>query len=141
MLTALVRPDSIRAPDAGGAGRAIAQRLLLRPGEQPRSRPLDDPVGTQLAQQTRRQGHQPILASLPLPHVHHHPAAVDVGHLQVQQLAEAQAERIRRLQQHAVTARVGGLQESQHLFGAEHARQLLRLLAKRKQRHLPVRPA
>src|SRR5262249_17942750 len=92
-------------------------------GEEPGPGPTQQPIGAQLPQQAQGQGDEAILGPLALPDVKDHAGAVDVGDAQVQQLVEAQAAAVGGLQQDAVAARGGGVEQAQHLVGAEHAGQ------------------
>jgi hypothetical protein len=137
-----VRCDPLAQAQAGDEilahplhGRTVQRPLRILTGEEPPLRPVVLPVDPQHLQEPGRQRHEPILAALPLPDRDHHADAVDVRHLQADQFADPQPAGVSGLQEHPVPTARGGVQEAEHLLGAEHDRQRLRLLPERDHLH------
>jgi hypothetical protein len=96
------------------------------------------PVGAQQFQRSLRQRHIAVVAAFALPHVHHPPATVDVGHLQRHAFPNAQAASIDGRQTGAIPRLVHAAQHARHFFYAQHRRQRLLLLSPRQVQQVPI---
>src|SRR5262249_53786214 len=130
-VTALVKPLRFttrwqsRCKEPSCSGRAAGKG----PGDQQGGRPITPPVGPQFLQQTWGQGDETVLASFAFANVNDQAGAVDVGDLQVEQFAAPQAAGIGELQEHALAAGPGGVDQEQDFVRTEDRGQGPRLFA------------
>ena len=101
-------------------------------GEQPSLWPRHAPPVAQKLEQQRGEHRVAIPAALALLDPQHHALAVDVGHLQRDDLGYPQARTIGGAERGLVLDAGGGRQKLRNLLGAQHQRQLARLVHKRQ---------
>ena len=89
------------------------------------------PPGAQQLEQLRREHRVAILAAFALLDADHHALAVDVADLERDDLGSAQARAIGDAQRRLVLEPGRRLQQARHLLGAQHHRQLARLVDER----------
>ena len=92
-------------------------------GEQPDRIAMRLPVLAQHLKRAGRQRHVAVLRPLARVYVHHHPRAVDVGHLQVQRFVQPQTTGVHRPKIDAVPRRSRGPNDRVHFFERQHIRQ------------------
>ena len=107
----------------GDANRAGAVGI----GEQPQLRRGGLPVGTPVREQARGQGHVAVPGPLALLDAHGHPVGVEIGDLEVDQLAHPQAGGIGGGEQEAVADARAGVEQAPDLLAAEDLGELLGL--------------
>ena len=116
---------------AGPVELACRHRLQrIAAWEQPSLWPRNAPPVAQQFEQHGGEHRVTIPAALALLDPQHHALAVDVGHLQRGNLGYAQARTIGGAERGLVLDAGGGLQKARHLLGAQHHRQLARLVHK-----------
>jgi hypothetical protein len=108
--------EAHRVPDALGRERLVGEPAVLPPREEVRLRTYLAVVLPQGCQQRGAEGHFARVATLPALNANHHALAVDVGDLQLQQLAAAQARAVERHEQRAVIEVLRAGNESPHFI-------------------------
>ena len=112
------------------ARRHRLDRVAAR--KQPALRPRRLPPGAQQLEQLRRQHDVAVLAALALLDADHHALAVDVGDLERDHLGDAQARAVGDAQRRLVLEPGAASSSRAHLLGAQHHRQLARLVDERR---------
>jgi hypothetical protein len=133
--------------EAGGAlgpvvdplnGGDVQRMVAVLTREQPRPRPVQRPIRPQLGEQTTREHAVAVLAALALTDADGHPVAVNVGELQVDDLADPQPRGVGGHEQDPMLGIAGSAQEPLDLLGAQDLRQPALPLARRQRELQPV---
>ena len=131
--TRLSIPARMGCGMAGAIELARRHRLhAVAPWKQPALRSCRPPPGTQQFEQMRRQHHVAVFAAFALLDANDHALAVDVGDLERDHLAGAQACAISHAQRRLVFEPRRRIQEPRHLLRAEHNRQLAGFVDERR---------
>ena len=94
------------------------------------------PVASQASEQGPGQRHASVLGAVAYPD--HQAVGVDVGRLEAQAFAEAQAERVDGAEGHPADGVLDGGEQRAHFRGAEHGGQHARLVDAKQLEHRPV---
>ena len=126
----LRRSEAFKSPDPFSSVLCLARKE-----ERPRAGLL--PVVAEFLQQSRREGHESLLAPFAVADVELHARAVDVVDLQVRGFAQEPARRIQRQQHRAMFENRYTCDQLADFFGAQHRRQPLRAFAEGNVLHDP----
>jgi len=115
-----------------GAIELPGRHRVDQPREQPGPWARHPPPVAQQLKQLRREHDIAILVTLALLDAQRHPLAVNVEHLQRDDLGHAQACAIGDAERRLVFDAGGGLQKSRHFLGAQYDRRLARFAHERQ---------
>src|SRR6266851_8431691 len=123
------QPSQLGGHVAGAVELARGHRVdAVAAGEHPHWGMRDAPPVAQQLQQLRRQLGLAILVAFALLHAEYHAPGINIADLQRDHLHGPQTGAVGNAERRLMLGSGCGLQQAQHLFGREHARQFARLV-------------